>query len=123
MPQWAWWLAGGLFAFWFDQRQQRISALQSVDVGLLLIKSETDSSANSTTGTTTISTADGTSITVESSVSSDLQSEIQALSKSSPASKWLAVAAALQASSAPIAANSVAAQGMNLIENGIIGAP
>lgn len=122
-PKWAWWLTGGLFAWWFDARQQRISALQSIDVGLLVVKSETDAAAAAVASPNTLTDSDGTALHVEPTLSTDFQTQIQSLGKTSPASKWLAIASALQGASMPLAANSVAAQGMNLIENGVIGAP
>lgn len=122
-PQWIWWLVGGLGAYWFDNRQQRIAALQSIDVGLLIVKSETDVAAAGVQNGSALTLSDGASIHVESTLSADQQSAVQALGKTKPASQWLALASALQAANLPLAANSVATQGMTYIENGVIGAP
>lgn len=141
MP-WLYWIGGGLFAWWYDSRQQRLAALQAIDVSLLAIKSETQNAADtastaqlttgaSTTGatgtaaatTTTIQTANGQSITAESGITSALQTMIQALGPSVSASQWLALAASLRGSNFPIAANSVAALGMTYVETGVVGNP
>lgn len=122
-PAWIWWLGGGLFAYWFDNRQQRIAALQSIDVGLLIIKSETDATAAGVQNASSLTLSDGIVLHVDGNLSADQQTAVSALGKSKPASQWLAVASALQAANLPLAANSVATQGMTYIENGVIGAP
>ncbi len=157
--QWIWWLAGIAGAYWYDARQTRLAALQSIDVALLVVKGETQNAAdnaNSTTSATgtqqnqqnqtqtttqSITTAGGATVTAESTLTSTTSTDttstttaantnastyytaITALSNTTQASQYLSLAAELQGAGYPIAANSVAALGMTLIETNVVTQP
>src|SRR5271154_795677 len=98
MPVWLWWAIGGVVTYWLNINSQKQAALQSVDVGLLMVRSSTaqaaanaqsgsgtssttQQSASSSTGTTTIQSAAGPLI-AESNLSAAAQQSATALSVS-----------------------------------------
>lgn len=117
MPIWIWWLVGGVVTYWLNVNSQRQSALQSIDVGLLMIKSATAQAVSSATSTTTIQSPAG-SLTAESTISDAAKASATALSVSVLAPDWLVLATSVEAAGFPVLANSIASLGMTLLENG-----
>jgi hypothetical protein len=117
MPVWIWWGVGALVTYWLNVNAQRQSALQSVDVGLLMVKASSASLAASATSTTTIQSGAGPLI-ADSNVSAAAQASAQALSLNTLAPDWLVLATSVQAAGYPALANSIATLGMTLLETG-----
>jgi len=117
MPVWIWWVVGGVVTYWLNVNAQRQSALQSIDVGLLMVRSATSSAAGSATGTITIQSQAGT-LKAESTVSDAAKSSAQALSTAVLAPDWLVLATSVEAAGFPVLANSIAQLGMTLLEGG-----
>ena len=117
MPVWLWWVVGGVVTYWLNINSQKQAALQSVDVGLLMVRSATAQAATAATGTITINSQAG-ALTAESTVSDAAKASATALSVAVLAPDWLVLATSLEAAGFPVLANSVAKLGMTLLENG-----
>jgi len=117
MPVWLWWVIGGAVTYWLNVNSQRQSALQSIDVGLLMIRSATSQAAQNATGTVTIQSQVG-ALTAESTVSDAAKASAQALSFQVLAPDWLVLATSVESAGYPVLANSIATLGMTLLENG-----
>jgi hypothetical protein len=119
MPVWLWWVGGAVITYWLNINSQRQSALQSVDVGLLMVKSSSAAAAAAATSTTTIQCPAGT-LKAETDVSAAAEASAQTLSLNVLAPDWLVLATGVQAAGYPVLANSIASLGMTLLENGAL---
>lgn len=117
MPVWLYWSLAGLFTYIFNVHQQRQAALQSIDVGLLMIKASSAAAAANATSTTTIQSLAGV-LKSDSNVSANVQQQAKLLSRNVLAPDWLALATATQAAGYPVLANSIASMAMTLLESG-----
>lgn len=116
MPIWLWWVLGGLGTYAFNVHAQRQSALQAIDVGLLMIRSSSAQLASVAT-TTAIVSAAGT-LQGETATPQALRAQASALSSRTLAPDWLALATAVQSQGYPALAYSIASLGMTLLESG-----
>jgi len=117
MPTWLWWVVGAVATYYFNVQQQHQAALQSLDVGLLMVRSATAASAASAQQGTPITSAAG-QLSCDQNVPQNLIAEAQALSLQTLAPNWLALATALESAGYPVLSNSVASLGMTLLESG-----
>ena len=116
-PPWLWWLVGGVVTYWLNVNSQKQSALQSVDVGLLMVRSATAVSASTATGTIIITSTVG-ALKSESTASQAAQDAAAKLSLSVLAPDWLVLATSVESAGYPVLANSIATLGMTLLETG-----
>lgn len=116
MPVWLWWLAGGIATYVFNVHAQRQSALQAIDVGLLMIRSSSAQAA-SAAGTTTIQSPAG-ALQAETATPQDVRAKASALSVATLAPDWLSLATSVQSQGYPALAYSIATLGMTLLEAG-----
>lgn len=117
MPVWLWWALGGLATFYVTVRQQREAALQSIDVGLLMIKASSSQQAAAVTASNIIHSPAG-DLKAESGASAAAIAAANTLTLTMSAPNWLAIAAQVQSAGYPLLANSIATLGMSLIETG-----
>jgi hypothetical protein len=117
MPVWIWWAVGGVVTYWLNINSQKQAALQSVDVGLLMVRSATSQAAANATNTITIQSAVGP-LKAESTISDGAKASAQALSTTVLAPDWLVLATSVKSAGFPVLANSIASLGMTLLENG-----
>lgn len=117
MPVWLYWVVGGVWTYLYSVHQQRQAALQSVDVGLLMIKSSSSANAAQASGTTLIQSQAGP-LKADANLPALLTQQAQQLSVRVLAPDWLGLATAVQSAGYPVLANSIATLGMTLLENG-----
>jgi hypothetical protein len=117
MGPWLWWIIGGVATYYFNVHQQRQSALQAIDIGLLMIQASSAQAASQATAGTPIQSAAG-SLAADANLPANISAQAHALSTSTLAPNWLALATALQSEGYPLLAHSVATLGMTLLEGG-----
>ena len=119
MPVWLWWVGGAVITYWLNVNSQRQAALQSIDVGLLMIKASTASAAAAATATTTLQCPAGT-LKSDSDASQAAITSAQMLSTNVLAPDWLVLATSVQAAGFPVLSNSIASLAMTLLESGAL---
>lgn len=117
MPTWIWWVIGGLATFYVNRYQERQTALQTIDIGLLMIRSSSTLGAQQATNRAKLLSKAGV-LDAESTVPANLQTIAQNLSTSTLAADWLAIAAEVESAGFPLLAYSISNLAMNLLETG-----